>query len=251
MKKLTYTEKDFEEHLRKEHRQSPLSTYLREIVYGGNDGIVTTFAVVAGFAGAETGDPTGLSVLTLFLFGFANLLADGVSMGLGNFMSVRADQDVYRAAKEKEAYEIDHEPEMEKAETKFILMQKGFSEKDAETLTEIYSKNRDYWVEFMMKDELEMANPEGENPFLTALATFTAFIVFGLIPLLPYIFRQTAEGTFVYSVIFTFFALFLLGVLRWFITRRNFFVSVLETLMLGGTAAVVAYAVGVVWQKIF
>ena len=66
---MQYTRQDFEEHLRREHRQSPLATYLREIVYGGNDGIVTTFAVVAGFAGAASGkDPTNLSVLTLFLF---------------------------------------------------------------------------------------------------------------------------------------------------------------------------------------
>lgn len=247
-----YTRKDFEEHLRKEHRQSPLATYLREIVYGGNDGIVTTFAVVAGFAGASSGaDPTGLSVLTLFLFGFANLFADGVSMALGNFMSIRADQDVYRAAKQKELYEIENEPEMEKLETQFILEEKGFSKEEAKKLTEIYAKNKEYWLEFMMKDELDMASPEGDNLYLTALATFISFIFFGFIPLLPYVLRGTAQGTWYYSVAFTFLALFLLGVLRWYVTRRSFFVSVFETLFLGGTAATVAYLVGVLWQGIF
>ncbi len=246
-----YTRKDFEEHLRREHRQSPLATYLREIVYGGNDGIVTTFAVVAGFAGAESGNPTGLSVLTLFLFGFANLFADGVSMAVGNFLSVRAEQDVYKMAKEKELYEIEKEPEMEKLETEYILKSKGFSEKDAKTLTQIYMKNKDYWLEFMMKDELEMANPEGENPYLTALATFISFIAFGLIPLIPYLLRGRAQGTFIYSVGATFLALFLLGILRWYVTGRNFIKSVFEILFLGGLAATIAYTVGIVWQKVF
>lgn len=250
-KRIRYTEKDLKEHLEKEHRQSPLATYLKEIVYGGNDGIITTFAVVAGFAGAEAGNPSNLSVLTLFLFGFANLFADAVSMALGNFMSVRADQDVYRSAKEKELYEIENEPEMEKLETEFILKQKGFSEKDAKTLTEIYSRNKSYWLEFMMKDELGMTNPEGENPYFTALATFVSFIVFGLIPLLPYVITGRSQGVFIYSVGATFIALFLLGVLRWYVTGRKFIKSVSEVLLLGGLAATIAYTVGVVWQKVF
>ncbi len=251
MGKLKYTKEDFKKHLEEEHRQSPLATYLKEIVYGGTDGIITTFAVVAGFAGAESGNPTGLSVLTLFLFGFANLFADGLSMAVGNFLSVRAEQDVYKMAKEKELYEIENEPEMERVETEYILKAKGFSEKDAKTLTQIYMKNKDYWLEFMMRDELEMPNPEGEKPFLTALATLFSFLTFGLIPLLPYVLMLKGEGVFLYSVGATFLALFLLGVLRWYVTGRSFIKSVFEILLLGGLAAFVAYSVGVVWQKIF
>ncbi len=84
-----------------------LRTYLREIVYGGNDGIVTTFAVVAGFAGAQI-DPasTSLPIITVLLFGLANLFADGLSMGMGSFLSLRAQQDVERSNRSRRRADI-------------------------------------------------------------------------------------------------------------------------------------------------
>ena len=133
---------DIKKHLAEEHLVSPLQTYLKEIVYGGTDGIVTTFAVVAGFAGAQAGAGTATySVLTVLLFGLANLFADGASMGLGNLLSIRAEKDVYKEAQEKERREILMHPESEKTETISILIDKGFTKEDAETITSIYAKN--------------------------------------------------------------------------------------------------------------
>jgi Uncharacterized membrane protein len=99
--------------------QTTLTDYFKEIIYGGIDGIVTTFAVVAGFAGAalSSSEVTQLSFLVVLLFGLANLFADAASMGLGNFLSVRSEQDLYNAAREKEATEIRHNTEAEIAET--------------------------------------------------------------------------------------------------------------------------------------
>src|SRR3989344_180110 len=111
------TKAQLHDHLSSEHRLSPLSEYLKEIVYGGVDGIVTTFAVVAGFTGASIGDVTNYSIVTVLLFGFANLFADAASMALGNFLSVRAQQDVYKGEKNKELHEIRHNAPIEKAET--------------------------------------------------------------------------------------------------------------------------------------
>mgnify|MGYP001588355272 FL=1 len=90
-------------HLKEEHNISPFSTYLKEIVYGGNDGIVTTFAVVSGFSGAQSliGN-TITPAFTVLLFGLANLFADSVSMSLGNFISLRSQQDQYNSEKSKE-----------------------------------------------------------------------------------------------------------------------------------------------------
>ena len=98
---------------------SLFSGSIKEIVYGGNDGIVTTFAVIAGFTGAysSTNTTLNLSMLSVLLFGLANLFADGAAMGLGSFLSLRAEKSVYHDFKEKERYEIEHNPEMEKAET--------------------------------------------------------------------------------------------------------------------------------------
>ena len=236
---------DLEKHLAREHRQTPFSQYLREIVYGGNDGIVTTFAVVAGFAGAQI-DPanSAIPVVTVLLFGLANLLADGLSMGLGSFLSLRADQDVYENEKAKEHHEIAHEPESEFAETIEILRRKGFSDKNARDLATIYRKNPGYWLEFMMKDELEMQNSVSQKPILVALATFFAFAGFGIIPLSPYILMPRVPELFPLSVGATAAALLLLGTLRGIVTRHNALRGIVETLFVGGISATAAYVVG-------
>ena len=235
---------DLEEHLRREHKKNAFSEYLREIVYGGNDGIVTTFAVVAGFAGAQSStDMMTVPLVSVLLFGLANLFADGLSMSVGSFLSLRADQEVYANEKNKEAHEIHHDPENEYAETIEILSRKGFSTKDATTLAAILRKNHTYWTDFMMKDELEMQNPEKENPFSIAVATFISFTIFGAIPLLPYIFRM--EGNiFPISLLCTGGALILLGLLRSIVARQPWLRGISETLLLGGLSAGVAYAVG-------
>ena len=87
----------FENHLKDDHHMGALTTHLKEVVYGGNDGIVTTFAVVAGFSGANLGDHAlNLSIIAVLLFGLANLIADGAAMGLGNYLSVRSEKIIPR-----------------------------------------------------------------------------------------------------------------------------------------------------------
>lgn len=234
---------DLDEHLRREHKQTPFSEYLREIVYGGNDGIVTTFAVVAGFAGAQTPDALSVPIITVLLFGVANLFADGLSMSVGSFLSLRADQEVYAHEKSRESHEIHHDPDNEFAETVEILERKKFSTTDAKTLATIFRKNPVYWTEFMMKDELEMTNPEKENPFSIALATFFSFIAFGSIPLFPYL-LHIQHNVFPISLVCTAGALILLGSLRAVVARQSIIRGVFETLLLGGLSAGVAYLVG-------
>lgn len=239
-----YSAKDLRHHLREEHSLSPFSSYLREIVYGGSDGIVTTFAVVAGFAGAGGGLNTHLPVLTVLLFGLANLFADATSMALGNFLSVRADQDVYRQNKRKERREIRQNPRMEWLETVHILKEKGYSDEDAKAIANLYRKNEGYWLDFMMSQELEMTNAEKENPLITSLVTALSFITFGLVPLIPYIFFRELPQLFSLSILFTFGALFLLGMLRLKVTKVHPLRSIGEIVLLGGVSAVIAYLVG-------
>ncbi|MBT5855481.1 GMP synthase [bacterium] len=227
-----------------EHKPSLLSSYIREIVYGGNDGIVTTFAVVAGYTGANAGNIGSFSILTVLLFGLANLFADGAAMGLGNFLSIRAEQDVYNHQKEKEAYEIRHNPENEWEETVYLLKDRGFKEDQAIQLATIFKTNPDYWLDFMMRVELELDNPEGESPLFNGIATFISFIFFGFIPLIPYLLTDQTQGAFNLSVGFTTMALVALGLLSGITSNRNIIKSVLETLVVGGVAASIAYLVG-------
>lgn len=239
---------NFIENLKKEHSQNPFAEYLREIVYGGSDGIVTTFAVVAGFSGASlfgSPDAAYLSFATVLLFGTANLFADALSMGLGNFLSIRSEKEVYKYVKAMERKEIEKNKEAEIEESIKILQSKGFAKEDAHTLVRVYQKNTDYWVDWMMDNELEMPNPENTNPFLTGLATFLSFITFGVIPLIPFLIGIDSTTTaFFVSIFATLVALILLGLLRWKVTGEGLFRSILDVVLIGGTSAVVAFFVG-------
>lgn len=238
-----YDHKRFQEHIRKEHRLSLIGNYIKEIVYGGNDGIVTTFAVVSGYTGANTGNIESLSILTVIIFGLANLFADGAAMGLGNYLSSRAERDMYTSFQKKEAHEIEHAPEMEKEETIYLLKEKGYSMEDAEAMTALMMKNKPYWLEFMMTMELELPKPD-ENPGFNGIATFLSFLCFGSIPILPYFFISTAIPAFYLSSLFTAIALLLLGTLSGYVSKRNIFKSIFETGLIGGTSAVIAFFVG-------
>jgi VIT1/CCC1 family predicted Fe2+/Mn2+ transporter len=235
---------DLESHLAREHKISPFSTYLKEIVYGGIDGIITTFAVVAGFHGAQQHIVGTLPLMAVLLFGFANLFADGVSMALGNLLSTQSEQDVYRSEKSKELHEIRHNPQVEREESIELLIRKGFTKDQAKKLVDIYATNESYWLDFMMDKELELPNPEGDNPRYMAIATFVSFIGFGIIPLMPYIFLRDLSDVFFLSILTTIGSLILLGALRWKITQHSAMRAFGETLLLGGVAAVVAYFVG-------
>ncbi|MFT5171461.1 MAG: VIT1/CCC1 family predicted Fe2+/Mn2+ transporter [Candidatus Marinamargulisbacteria bacterium] len=240
-----YTKETFMQHLADEHKSSALSQYLKEIVYGGNDGIVTTFTVIAGFTGAnfEGSIPT-MSMFIVLLFGLANLFSDGIAMGMGNFLAIRADQDLYRNFKAKEAEEIDSSPDMEMEETRFLLKEKGFSEALSVQLTDIFSQNKAYWLEFMMLHELGLQNPEDINAKACGLATFCSFVFFGVLPLLPYFFFSDIKTNFALSCLFMGIALFFLGVFRARLSQQAYTKAVGETMLVGGLSGIVAFLIG-------
>jgi VIT1/CCC1 family predicted Fe2+/Mn2+ transporter len=222
--------------------------YFKEVIYGGIDGIVTTFAVVAGFAGAalSSNETLQLSFMVVLLFGLANLFADAASMGLGNFLSVRSEKDLYRAERAKELALLRSQPEQEMADTMRIMQEKGFSAEDAATLAHLYRHNEEYWLDFMMQHEQAMPDPRGENEVFTGLATFLSFMAFGAIPLLPFMFQDSGDPAtaFMYSSLGTFAALITLGLLKWRVVGAHFAASLFEVVAVGGTAAILAYLVG-------
>mgnify|MGYP000026423290 CR=1 FL=1 len=233
---------------RRQSIKDTFTEYFKEVIYGGIDGIVTTFAVVAGFAGASlsNNETTQLSFLVVMLFGLANLFADAASMGLGNFLSVRSEKDLYSVARDKERELLRSNPEHEKNETIRIMQEKGFSAQEAATMAAIYQKNESYWLDFMMQHEQEMADPRGENEVFTGLATFVSFLIFGAIPLLPFLFQENGDAltAFLFSLTGTFLALVTLGLLKWRVIGAKFWASMIEVVLVGGTAAVLAYFVG-------
>jgi len=232
----------------KEKLQGAFSDYFKEVIYGGIDGIVTTFAVVAGFAGASlsSNETTQLSFVVVLLFGLANLFADAASMGLGNFLSVRSEKDLYAVHRRKEREVIKSNPETEIEETICILLEKGFGQEDAIMLAKTYSSNEEYWLDFMMNNKHEEPDPRGENEIFTGFATFVSFMVFGAIPLLPFMLQEGGDPAtaFAYSAFGTFVALIVLGLMKWKVIGAKFKASLFEVVAVGGTAAVLAYYVG-------
>ena len=242
-------EAQFKAHLENEHQSSTFSAYLQEFVYGGVDGIVTTFAVVAGFSGASMGEHAlNLSIITVLLFGLANLFADGAAMGLGSFLSVRSQQHLFKSTYDQERREIERSYDYEIEETEYIFREKGFSKDDAKALTALVAKNPDYWATFMVEHECDIDNPEGSSALYNGLATFVSFLFFGAIPLLPYFFVAQVDQAFFMSIGFTAFALILLGFFRVWVTKEKLWLSILETCLVGSTAAFLAYLVGFLFK---
>lgn len=235
---------DLVQHRKEAHNIGHLQEYLKQIVYGGNDGIVTTFAVVAGFAGFGVDGAAQVGGVAVLLFGIANILADGTSMGLGEFLSSRSERDLYIAHRNKELIEMRERPEVERAEVITILNSHGVTPDDAADMTTILERNPHLMADFMMVYELGMADTTGESPALKGLFMFVAFILFGAVPLSPYFFLDPSANTFTISITATFGALVGLGLLRWYVTGVQLMRCVFETLLVGGTCAVVAFAVG-------
>ena len=235
---------DFARHKRGEHQIGRLQEYLKQIVYGGNDGIVTTFAVVAGFAGFGAEGAATIGGIAVLLFGLANLFADATAMGLGEFLSSRSEQDVYRATREKELHEIKTNTEFEKAEVVEILTARGMGREDAQDIASTMSRNPEFMADFMMQYEIGMADPTDDGPAARGLMTFVSFIFFGSAPLLPYFFMDPLPATFTISILATFSALIALGTLRWHVTNETLARCVGETVLVGGICAAVAYLVG-------
>lgn len=235
---------DLAEHRKTEHQIGRLQESLKQIVYGGNDGIVTTFAVVAGFAGAGAEGVAQIGGVAVLLFGVANLLADATSMGLGEFLSARAETDLFNAHRAKEMHEIETNPEAERAEVLDILDGRGMAASDATQLADILQRNPEMMADFMMSYELCLPDQTDENPAINGLFTFTSFVLFGVIPLLPYFLLEPTQTTFYLSIFATFVALAALGTLRWYATTVNLWRCVSETVFVGGVCAVVAFGVG-------
>jgi VIT1/CCC1 family predicted Fe2+/Mn2+ transporter len=221
--------------------------YIKSIVYGGLDGIITTFAVVAGVAGAS------LSPAIVLILGFANLVADGISMAVGDYLSTKAEKEYEQAERKREQWEVEHYPEGEVKEMVELYMEKGFSKNDAELVTSVFSKNKKAWVDIMMVEELGIVETD-ESPLKNALATFLSFAFFGFVPLIAYIISKFIPWirvqTFFTAAVLTAMTLFVMGAVKVKVTGQKWFKSGIEMLIVGGVAAAAAYAIGAALSRI-
>lgn len=225
------------------------SKYIGSMVFGGLDGIITTFAVVSGVVGAQ------LAPAIIIIMGLANLLGDGISMALGAFISQKSEKEYYDRESERESWEIEHYPDGERQELLEIYLKQGYSKSEAQKIVKIKTADKKRWLAAMMSEELGLLKDES-SPVISALVTFAAFILCGSLPLLVYLaallfkFHLSDIDSFLISLVLSAVALFVLGAAKYFVTRRNPVISGLEMLLVGGAAATLAYLVGVLLKSI-
>ena len=214
----------------------PGHNYLRDWIYGGIDGSVTTFAIVTGVIGAK------LSPGVILILGFANLLADGFSMAASNFLGTKTEHDDIKHIEAIEQRHIDLAPEGEREEVRQIFRGKGFKGHDLERVVELITADRQRWVRTMLTEEYGLPY-EARSPWLAAVSTFSAFIVCGLVPLVPFLLG--AAEPFWLSILLTGVVFFAIGSVKSRWSTESWWRSGFSTLLVGAIAAALAYAVGI------
>ena len=208
---------------------------LRDAVYGGIDGAVTTFAIAAGVEGA------GFSSSVIIALGIANVLADGFSMAAANYLGTKADLDDRRRLYRVEQRHIRQFPEGEREELRQILEQLGLSGEVLEGAVKAVAAKPEKWISLMLASEYGLG-PAEPNPVAAALTTFFAFMLAGIVPLLPFILGL--PDPFLMASVATGLVFFFIGASKSIWSLSPWWISGLETLLIGSCAAALAYGAG-------
>lgn len=216
-----------------EHFEAP--EFVRDVVIGMSDGLTVPFALAAGLSGA-----VGSTALILTA-GFAEIAAGSIAMGLGGYLAARTDSDHYRSEREREWRECEELPDREKHEVAEVLITYGLPEEQVAPMVEAIASDRERWVDFMMRFELGLEEPEPKRALSSALTIAGSYIAGGAIPLIPYmIFGNPASGLAASAVV-TLLALFIFGYVKGRLVGMPALRSALQTTVVGGLAAAVAF----------
>lgn len=220
----------------------PDQSYLSDFIYGAIDGTVTTFAVVSGVAGAQ------LSGALVVVLGLANLVGDGFSMAASNYLGTRAEEQLREVARSSEEKQIREHPEGEREEIRQIFISRGLAGDVLEGAVEAITSDEKRWVDMMLQDELGLALV-GPSAVKSAMVTFVAFVIAGMVPLLafvaPFISPITIEEPFFWSAILTAATFFGVGAAKSMVVEQSWYAAGMETTLVGGAAAGLAYFIGV------
>jgi len=226
-------------HLHHEHTETHLKSTdaIRDIVIGMSDGLTVPFALAAGLSGAIAGSHV------VIIAGIAEIAAGSIAMGLGGYLAGKTDQDHYKSEVQREYYEVDNLRQEEIKETRAFFANLGLSESIQEQATEELAKDKDRWVDFMMKYELGLEKPDPKRATKSALNIGVSYIVGGIIPLLPYFFISTSTEALKYSCIITLLCLFVFGYFKSKITGVHPLLGALKVMFIGALAAAAAFGV--------
>ena len=222
-------------HHHEEHLKS--SDLLTDIVIGMSDGLTVPFALAAGLSGAV--DSTSVIIIA----GIAEIAAGSIAMGLGGYLAGKTEQDHYSSELKREYDEIENKTEFEKEEVREVFREWGLSKELIEQATSEIIKDKDRWVEFMMKHELGLDKPDPKRASRSAFNIGVSYIVGGLVPLSPYFFIQNSLDGLKVSAIITLICLYIFGYFKSKITGVNPFTGGLKVMLIGAAAAAAAFGI--------
>jgi vacuolar iron transporter family protein len=210
---------------------------VRDIVIGMSDGLTVPFALAAGLSGTVS------STTIIITAGLAEIAAGSIAMGLGGYLAARSEVEHYASELRREQLEIKEKTEVEKEEVRDIFISYGLTEAESAPLVEALSRRPQAWVDFMMRFELGLEEPDPKRALRSALTIAGSYIVGGLIPLSPYFFFYPATTSLFVSVIVTLLALLVFGYIKGHFTGTNPLKSAIQTTLIGGLAATAAFLI--------
>ena len=212
------------------------TNFVRDMVIGMSDGLTVPFALAAGLSGAVQ------SARLIVVGGLAEIAAGSIAMGLGGYLAARGDAEHYEQEQAREYREIEEIPEEEKAEVSRVFQRYGLTEAQAFPVVEELSKHPKSWVDFMMRFELGLEEPDRGRAFTSAATIAGAYVFGGLIPLSPYVIMSNAQRGLLVSAGVTLAALGVFGFLKGRFTGTGQLRGALQTMAIGGIAAAAAFA---------
>jgi VIT1/CCC1 family predicted Fe2+/Mn2+ transporter len=213
------------------------SEVVRDVVIGMSDGLTVPFALAAGLAGAV--DASHVVVTA----GLAEIVAGSIAMGLGGYLAARTDAEHYTSERQRELRETRDMPREEEAEVAAIFRGYGLPEATVAAVVTAISADRDRWVDFMMRYELGLEEPDRRRARRSAFTIATSYVVGGLVPLTPYLITRSVHDGLIGSVVVTLAALLLFGYVKGRFTTPRPFRSAWQTLAVGGLAAAAAFGI--------
>lgn len=211
------------------------SDTIRDIVIGMSDGLTVPFALAAGLSGAVN------SSTIVVTAGIAEIVAGSIAMGLGGFLAGRTESDHYNSELKREYEEIERVPEQEKAEVKEVFADFGLSVTLQNQIADEMAKDKDKWVDFMMRYELGLEKPEANRATQSAFTIGISYIIGGIIPLCPYFFESNSQTALYYSCAITLVCLFVFGYFKSKVTGQPALTGALKVLFIGALAAAAAF----------
>ncbi|MHA8076247.1 VIT1/CCC1 transporter family protein [Aquirufa sp. TARAVU-A1A] len=227
-------------HLHEQHLKS--SDFITDMVIGMSDGLTVPFALAAGLSGAVE------SAAIVTTAGIAEIVAGSIAMGLGGYLAGQTEQEHYEAELKREYDEVERVPEREKEEIREVFEDYGLSPEAQEIVVEAIAKDKDKWVDFMMRFELGLEKPNPNRARNSALTIGISYVVGGFIPLLPYFYVENPVDGLKYSAGVTILALLVFGYFKSKVTGQNPIIGSLKVTSIGAAAATAAFLVAKLFQ---